>query len=131
MIVVDASLLSAFILGEPGWEKLAKYLKHCCSVNLIVAETSNAIWKHYKKNVITFNSAVKKFEVLKKMINVNITLVNEEPLIDKAFSISINRDITIYDSLYIALSLEKKMPLATLDEKQRKVAKELNLKALP
>ena len=131
MIVVDASLLSAFILGEPGWENLAKYLKHCYSVNLIVAETSNAIWKHYKRNMITFNSAVKKFKVLKKMINVNVILVNEDTLIEEAFNLSVNKDITVYDSLYLALSLEKKAPLATLDEKQRKVAKELSLKVLP
>jgi len=131
VIVVDASLLSAFILGEPEWENLAKYLKHCYSVNLIVAETSNAIWKHYKRNMITFNSAVKKFKVLKKMINVNVILVNGDTLIEEAFNISVNKDITVYDSLYLALSLEKKAPLATLDEKQRKVAKELNLKVLP
>ena len=131
MIVVDASLLSAFILGEPEWENLAKYLKHCYSVNLIVAETSNAIWKHYKRNMITFNSAVKKFKVLKKMINVNVILVNEDTLIEEAFNLSVNKDITVYDSLYLALSLEKKAPLATLDEKQRKVAKELSLKVLP
>ncbi|HDH06753.1 MAG TPA: PIN domain-containing protein, partial [Thermoproteales archaeon] len=75
--------------------------------------------------------AVKKFKVLKKMINVNVILVNEDTFIEEAFNISVNKDITVYDSLYLALSLEKKAPLATLDEKQRKVAKELSLKVLP
>ena len=45
MIVVDASLLAAFVLGEPGWERLASYVRGSCSVDHVVKEVANAIWK--------------------------------------------------------------------------------------
>jgi predicted nucleic acid-binding protein len=42
--------------------------------------------------------------------------------IDEAFEISIRQNITVYDSLYIALAKKKKLELLTADEMQAQVA---------
>jgi predicted nucleic acid-binding protein len=43
----------------------------------------------------------------------------------------LEKGISIYDALYIALAISKNMPLLTLDEKQKNVALELSAKVLP
>jgi len=45
VIVVDASVLSAFILKEPIWRRLTPYLTNAVSIDLVIKEVSNAIWK--------------------------------------------------------------------------------------
>lgn len=131
MIAVDASALSAFILKEPGWEGLSKYLTHSTSVDLVVKEASNAIWKAYKvKGLIEKEVAIKLYNILKSMININVILEPEMAFMDKAFEIALERGLTVYDSLYVALALERDLPLLTLDEKQGKVAKELGVEVV-
>jgi predicted nucleic acid-binding protein len=61
------------------------------------------------------------------MVNVNILLFDEVYLLDEAFKISLGHDITVYDALYIALSLKLRKPFATLDLRQRRVAEALGL----
>jgi predicted nucleic acid-binding protein len=55
----------------------------------------------------------------------NITLEPEVKYIDKAFNIALEKGVSIYDALYIALAVDKKMPLLTLDRKQKNVASKL------
>jgi predicted nucleic acid-binding protein len=43
VIVIDASVLASFLRKEPGWEKLANYMKNVVSVDLIVKEVSNVL----------------------------------------------------------------------------------------
>ena len=43
----------------------------------------------------------------------------------KAFNIALEKGISMYDALYIALAVDKKMPLLTLDRKQKNVASKL------
>jgi len=131
VIVVDASALSAFILKEPGWEALSKYLTHSTSVDHVVKEVSNAIWKAYKvRNLIGKDIAIKLYKILKSMINTNVILEPEEVFMDKAFEIALETGLTVYDSLYVALALERKLPLLTLDERQGKVAKEMGIEVV-
>ncbi len=131
MIVVDASALSAFILKEPGWEALSKYLTYSTSVDHVVKEVSNAIWKAYKvRNLIGKDIAIKLYKILKSMINTNVILEPEEVFMDKAFEIALETGLTVYDSLYVALALERKLPLLTLDERQGKVAKEMGIEVV-
>lgn len=39
-------------------------------------------------------------------------------------------DITVYDALYIALAKNKKLPMLTLDKKQRKAVEALRVKTV-
>ncbi|HDD33857.1 MAG TPA: PIN domain-containing protein [Thermofilaceae archaeon] len=126
MIVVDASALAAFILQEPGWESLASYLKHCCSVDHVVKEVANAVWRAVRRRLISVEDAVRKVELMLKLVDTNVVLFNELNLLGRAFEISLSHGITVYDALYIALA-EREGSLLSLDSRQREVAKQLGV----
>ena len=129
MIVVDASAVSAFLLKEPGWKKLSTYLVNSVSVDHLVKEVGNAIWKAciIKKNM-SRKEALKLFKILESMIGINIVLEPEDKYVEKAFEIALEQNITVYDALYLAIAVKKNLPLLTFDEKQSKVAQELGIK---
>jgi predicted nucleic acid-binding protein len=123
VIVIDASVLVKFILKEEGWNKIADFLKAgTISVDLVIKETVNAIWKRVMRKEISLEEAKSMFEAMKEILNKAVIIENEMDYIDEAFEISIRQNITVYDSLYIALAKKKKLELLTADEMQAQVA---------
>lgn len=127
MIVIDASSLAKYILREKNWKNVRdRLVDEVFSLNLALAEVSNAVWKHsvlYGK--ISEKQANKMFRVLEKLRDVVIF----EPLeryLENAIEIAMNKIITVYDALYIAQAKEIGK-LLTSDEKQGKIAKELGI----
>ncbi len=132
MIVVDASALAAFILREEGWRTLAKYLVYALSLDHVVKEVANAIWKAaYLRGFLSEEEARRAYALLRKMIGKNILLEPELDYVEPALEISMSWGITLYDALYLALASEKGLSLLTLDAKQREVAAKLGLTVKP
>ncbi|MFZ8848623.1 MAG: type II toxin-antitoxin system VapC family toxin [Thermoproteota archaeon] len=122
-MVIDASALVKFILKEEDWNKVADFLKAgTISVDLVIKETVNAIWKRVMRKEISLEEAESMFEAMKEILNKAVIIENEMDYIDEAFEISIRRNVTVYDSLYIALAKKKKLELLTADEIQAQVA---------
>ena len=123
MIVIDASALAKFILKEERWERVADFLKAgTISVDHVMKETVNAIWKRLIRGEISLEDARSMFEAMKEILGKAVVIENEMNYIDEAFEISIKHNITIYDSLYIALAKKKKLELLTSDEIQTQTA---------
>lgn len=74
---------------------------------------------------LDYDSARNAIKLFNMYLEKNITLEPEVKYIDKAFNIALEKEISIYDALYIALAVDKKMPLLTLDRKQKNVASKL------
>lgn len=130
MIAVDASLIGAFILKEEGWESYAEVLGSSLTVDHALKEVSNAIWKAHIREHIGLEDVGIKFEALKRLASKNLTIVPEEALLDRAMEIALSHRISIYDSLYLALSLYKSANLASLDETQISVATRLGIRVV-
>jgi len=130
VIVIDASALTAFIMKEESYQYISSYIKECISVDHIIKEVGNSIWKAYVRGYISNNDAIKRFEILIKLMKNVIQLINEIDLIEEAMKIAMENKITIYDSLYIALAFKKKIPLLTIDNTQAKIAKKYNLEVV-
>jgi predicted nucleic acid-binding protein len=129
--VVDASVLAAFTGEEPGWERLAEVVKMCVTVDLAVKEVLNTIWRdYYVRRTISLDTAMRLQQVLSSMIGINILVEPEDKYVSRAFEIALKTGTTVYDALYIALAVEKNMPLVTLDEKQAKAAETLGVKTI-
>jgi predicted nucleic acid-binding protein len=112
-----------FVLKEEGWNKIADFLKAgTISVDLVIKETVNAIWKRVMRKEISLEEAKSMFEAMKEILNKAVIIENEMDYIDEAFEISIRQNITVYDSLYIALAKKKKLELLTADEMQAQAA---------
>jgi predicted nucleic acid-binding protein len=132
VIVVDASATVAFFLREEGWRDIAPYMRRGVSVDHLIKEFYNAVWKSlYLKKLPGLESAQRILQLFKSYVEKNIIIEPEEKYMDKAFEISVEDHITIYDALYIALAINKKLPLLTLDEKQRHTALKLSIEVLP
>jgi len=62
VIVVDASALAKYILYEEGWDRVALYvsgMRPLHSVNHIVKEVGNALWKHYLQRTTDSNTVLR------------------------------------------------------------------------
>jgi predicted nucleic acid-binding protein len=119
-----------FILKEEDWNKIADFLKAgTISVDLVIKETVNAIWKRVMRKEISLEEAKSMFEAVKEILNKAVIIENEMDYIDEAFEISIRRNITIYDSLYIKLA-KKKLELLTADGIQAQVVSLEDVRAI-
>jgi len=97
--VVDASIISAFILKEPDWEELANIVSKATTIDHAMKETLNAIWKAYEKGYISREDAETKGKALIRLFDSNLEVVDEAQVIQEAFKIALSKNTTIYDSL--------------------------------
>ena len=70
MIVIDASTLAKFVLRDENWERVYELLsKETISVDHVVKEVANAIWKHYSiYKACSLDVAVKRFQLLERSL---------------------------------------------------------------
>ena len=69
MIVVDASALIAFFFREENWVDLAQYMVETVSVDQIVKEFYNTLWKSVKvRKTIALEDAIRIAELFKSYI---------------------------------------------------------------
>jgi len=127
VIVVDSSLIGAFILKEEGWEDYAGTLENALTVDHAIKEVGNAIWKAYIRKHIGLEDVKIKFEALKKLFSKNLTMFPEMELLEGAMDIALSHKIPIYDSLYLALALIKGASFSSLDETQLSIARKLGV----
>jgi predicted nucleic acid-binding protein len=123
--VVDASIISAFILKEPDWEELANIVSKATTIDHAMKETLNAIWKAYEKGYISREDAETKGKALIRLFDSNLEVVDEAQVIQEAFKIALSKNTTIYDSLYIALAKLTSTKLYTLDKKQAQKSQDM------
>ena len=121
MKVIDSSTLIKYVAKEENWEKVEEYLKEgCVTLDLATKETASALVKKALKNEVTTETAKEIINYLPKIVRIT----PQKEHFSKAFEIAIKHKLTIYDALFIALSVNTNMPLLTSDEKQAKTSKE-------
>lgn len=131
MIVIDASTLAKFILREEGWEEVAEQLKAgTISVDHAVKEVANAVWKRFRQGAVSREESKIMLNALREIQERAVKLEGELTYLDGAIEIAFNREITIYDSLYIEMAKEKGLKLLTSDENQAAVADAENVSTI-
>jgi predicted nucleic acid-binding protein len=122
VIVVDASVLAAVVLREPGWERLAGYLKRAVAPDLVVGEVANVVWKASAvRRHITPEEGEAALKIFLTLLGRNLSLHGSSELVEAAYRLGVREGITIYDALYLALARLKGANLLTLDAEQVKV----------
>ncbi|MCK4734608.1 MAG: type II toxin-antitoxin system VapC family toxin [Methanophagales archaeon] len=128
MIVIDASAIAKYVLKEEHWEQVRDYLTaEPRSLDLALAEVSNAIWKHqviYRK--ISSSEATVLFKVLQKLGADVLILESFAGYLRGATEIAVKEKLTIYDALYI-VQAQRYGHFVTSDDFQRKIAVKLGL----
>ena len=91
MIVIDASALTKFVLKEEGWEEVTPYLKTgAASIDLVVKEAANAVWKNFKQGTVSIKEAKIILQALKEIVEKVIKIEGELNYIDEAVKIAFN-----------------------------------------
>jgi len=132
VIVIDASTITKYVLHEEDWKEVSSYIKEkrpLYSIDHVLKEVGNAIWKHCRlRGIIDKNTAIKLYQTLLKLMETKVIILEpEETYLQKALQIALNQGITFYDSLYLAQA-QKYGELLTSDEKQAKIAVKLGIK---
>ena len=130
MNVLDASALAKFVLREEGWREVIRFLGDAGSVDHILKEVANAVWKARGRGIIGGEDALRKFEALLALVGKNLKLVNESDILPAAFDLALARGVTVYDALYVALAKREDLPLVTSDEVQAEAAREEGVKVI-
>lgn len=128
MIVIDASSLAKYILREENWKTVRDHLAtEPYSLDLALAEVSNAIWKHhvlYRR--ISSSEASLMFGALKKLRADVVVFESFEVYLQGALEIASREKIPVYDALYL-VQAEKYGNFVTSDEIQREIGKKMGI----
>jgi hypothetical protein len=83
----------------------------------VVKEAVNAVWRAVRTGALTEQESRGALSLLLRMVGRSL-LEPELKYLERAFETSLARNVTVYDALYIALALEKSLPLLTLGGEQ-------------
>ena len=130
--VIDSSAIAKFLLREEGWLKVKGFLlEKPYTLELAVKEVANAIWRRVM--LLRDISVGKAFIILNDLLELKKYLLVVEPqtpYLSQALKIAIENKVTVYDALFIAQALAKQAVLITSDEKQCKLAENLNVETV-
>jgi len=127
--VLDSSIIAAVFFQEKSSSKAEQIVStsELITVDLAMAEVSHVAWKRIK---IFQDDPEIIYEALKnsvEFIKTACQVIRTEELIEEAFSIALNKNVTIYDALFLAASQKITVPLLTLDKRLAKTSLEVEL----
>jgi predicted nucleic acid-binding protein len=128
MIVVDASIAVKWVLPEHNSD-LAFALRTderlFVAPSLIVEEIGNVAWRRYRLGEVTNAQAL---DIVRVAIGLISRIVPAAELYERALNLAIDLDHPIYDCFYLALAQRESAPLASADEKLRRLAERSGIK---
>jgi len=137
-IVLDASALVKLVVEEPGSAEIRRIVREALargsSINvpdIALAEALNALWKHrvliQDLDEEGFRGAVKDLLALWRRLAVH----RSESLAPRAVEIAVERRVTVYDALYLALAESTNSTLLTFDGELKGVARSIGVAVAP
>jgi predicted nucleic acid-binding protein len=115
-VVVDASVAAKWVVEEDHSAGAALLLE-CEEIHAPehwLAEAVNVLWSKVLKGDLERNDAEERMTALMRAPVIATPIAG---LMSRAFAISVEHAVTIYDSLYVALALERGVAMVTADER--------------
>jgi len=115
--ILDASVIAAAFFQEEFEEIAWTLLASDCSLlapGMIIEEVGNVIWKKFRRKEIDENEAS---QLLTDFLHLPFQITPSSYLIESALEIAMEKDRTVYDSLYVALAVETKSTMITADKR--------------
>jgi predicted nucleic acid-binding protein len=120
-LVVDSSVVVKWLSAEPHSAEALRILDdyqqdllRLCAPDLIYAEVGNVIWKKHRFQGV---SAADAQLMIDGLLGLSLTLTSTSALLDDAFRLAVAHQRSVYDMLYIALSIRESCRVVTADEK--------------
>jgi predicted nucleic acid-binding protein len=128
-LIVDASVAVKWLVDEPGSDNaLSLYAGEddVAAPTLILAEVGNALWKKYRKTLVTGQQLKLALDSLPRFFD---RLCELPELAPRAGELALRLDQPIHDCFYLALAERENTALVTADERQFAVARKARIKA--
>lgn len=120
-VVVDSSIVIKWFVVESysteAFHLLDRYQNGELTLlapDLLYAEIGNIVWKKHRLQGISTTDAQ---QIIETFCQLSIELTPTASLLKEAYSLAVTYQCTVYDSLYLALSLREQCPLVTADFK--------------
>ncbi len=121
LYVIDAGIAVKWFLTEMHSDKARQLLEQfqqraieLIAPELLVAESANIFWKRAARGDTTAQEAA---DSLQDLLAINLPLVPSTVLAVRALALAQTHHRSVYDSLYLALALERGCDLVTGDER--------------
>lgn len=122
-VVIDASVALKWVVNEEGSDAAAALLdgRPLFAPSLILTEAANALWSLQRRQVIDPSGAADALDHLRAAPW--FLSPSDADLIGQAFRLAQLLDHPVYDCVYLALAVEKKVPVITADRRFLNVAR--------
>jgi predicted nucleic acid-binding protein len=115
--VVDTNVVAHYLLGtEPFLDEVRLFWRTVDEVWAPVhweAELANAVWMAVRGGVLHRDEGHQKLDLAARL---GIQSVPNRSLWQAALSRAVDSDAAIYDTLFVELAVQRKLPLATFDK---------------
>jgi predicted nucleic acid-binding protein len=120
-VVVDSSVAIKWFVVEPYAVEAHRILEEyqtgtvtLLAPDLLYAEVGNIVWKKHRFQGLAAEDAE---AILAAFRLVHFVLTSNAVLLEAAYRLAVTHQRTVYDALYLALSLREQCPWVTADEK--------------
>ncbi len=132
-IVLDSSVVVALFFKEEASGKAEEIVgKHSerYTVSQVYPEVANAAWKRVKFYGEDAELVRQALDSAIEFIDGVCEVVDARELLDRAFDLSLEYGVTVYDALFVALAAKLSAKLVTLDRKLYEKLEGTKLKGL-
>lgn len=123
--IVDASVVAEFIIGGPYTSNARVLFKGALAGDLFsvpelcLAECTNVIWKMVRFRGMQPDQAI---TALRNLTALPLKRAATKSVLGAGLAIGLKHDLSVYDSLYIALALRTGNVFVSIDSKQSRAA---------
>ena len=120
-VVVDSSVAIKWFVEEPYSVEAHRLLEGyqdgtltLLAPDLMYAEVGNIVWKKHRFQGLAAEDAA---EILTAFRSVTFVVTSCTVLLEEAYRSAVSYQRTVYDAMYLALSLRERCPWVTADER--------------
>ncbi len=117
---VDSSVAVKWVLTEADTPQALRVLTDVPAaggglwmLDVGLAEVTNAVWKHYHRKLLSLDQAR---QCLDDFLRAPVQVVSSQPLLPLAFELAAKYDTSVYDALFVALTIDRGIPGVMADE---------------
>jgi predicted nucleic acid-binding protein len=120
-VVVDSSVAVKWFVVEPHSDDARKVLDgykagdlNLLAPDLINSEIGNIVWKKHRLQGLSASDAQ---EIIDTFQTISFTFIPTAILLDEAYRLAVVHQRTVYDMMYVALSIRERCRFVTADDR--------------
>lgn len=121
LAVIDCSVAVKWVLQEAGTDEAVRLLSmhrlgeiSLIAPDLLLAEAASLLARKVRRKQLPRDHAVSAFGFIRRS---TIQIFDALSLLESALSLSLHQYMSVWDSVYLALAVEKSCPFVTADQR--------------